>query len=77
MEISDYILCENWKERKNATSGKIFKILPDFFPVAMDWKVNTKIFPQKINGLKMTQFPVSSNIVATGHTLQGQPTKNI
>ena len=42
----------------------------------MDWRVNNRIIPQKIKGLKMTQFPVISNIATTGHKLQGQ-TKNI
>ena len=34
-------------------------------------KVNKKMVPQQIKGLKMTQFPVNSNIVITGHKLQG------
>ena len=34
--------------------------------------MNNKIIPQQINGLKMTQFPVNSNIATVGHKLQGQ-----
>ena len=41
----------------------------------MDWRVNNRAIPQDIKGLKMTQFPVNSNIATTGHKLQGQ-TKN-
>ena len=38
----------------------------------MDWRVNNRAIPQKIKGLKMTQFPVNLNIATTGHKLQGQ-----
>ena len=38
----------------------------------MNWKLNKKIAPRQIKGLKMTQFLVKSNIVTTGHKLQGQ-----
>ena len=38
----------------------------------MNWRVNNKSIPQKIRGLRMTQFPVNSNIATTGHKLQGR-----
>ena len=38
----------------------------------MNQKVNNKVDQQKINGLKLTQFPVNSNIATTGHELQYQ-----
>ena len=43
-----YMLCEHWKERSSATSGNICKIFPKICSVAMSWKVNNKIAPQKI-----------------------------
>ena len=43
----------------------------------MDWRVNNRVIPQKIKGLKMTQFPVISNIAITWHKLQGQTKKHL
>ena len=63
------MLCEHWKDINNNISGKIFKIHPETCSVEMNWKVSTQIVPQKIKGLKMTQFLVNSNITAKGHIL--------
>ena len=38
--------------------------------------MNNNKNPQKINGLKTTQFPVNSNVATIEHKLHGQ-TKNI
>ena len=72
----DYMLCEHWKEKDSVISPKRFKLHPEKCYVSMNWKVNNKTVPKKRKGLRMTQFPVNSNIATTGHKLQGQ-TKNI
>ena len=51
---------------------KVIEVLTRKCYVSMNWRVNNKSVPQKIRGLRMTQFPVNSNIATTGHKLQGQ-----
>ena len=69
------MLCEHWKEKDSGISPKRFKLHPEKCSVSMKWKVNNKSVPQQIKGLRMTQFPVNSNIATTGHKLQGQTKK--
>jgi hypothetical protein len=38
----------------------------------MSWRVNNRYVPQKLKRLKITQFPVNSNIATTGYILQGE-----
>ena len=47
-----------------------FKLHPEKCHNSMNWRV--KVWSQKIKVLKMTQFPVNSNIATTGHILEGQ-----
>ena len=68
----EYMLCEHWKEKDSNVSPRKFKLHPEKCCVSMDWRVKNRVIPQKIKGLKMTQFPVISNIATTGHKLQGQ-----
>ena len=72
----EYMLCEHWKENDSNISPKEFKLHPEKCHVSMSWIVNNRYIPQKLKRLKITQFPVNSNIATTGHKLQGQ-TKNI
>ena len=51
---------------------KVIEVLTRKCYVSMNWRVNNKSVPKKIRGLRMTQFPVNSNIATTGHKLQGQ-----
>ena len=56
---------------------KVIEVLTRECYVSMNWRVNNKSIPQKIRGLRMTQFPVNWNIATTGHKLQGQTKKHL
>ena len=61
---------EYWRDDKNEEDQTTFRIKPEEFrvnPLVSMWG------GQKINieGIKMKQFGVNSNIVTTRHTLQG------
>ena len=71
MKEVDHMLCEYWKDLNNIIPGKQFQIHPKKYYIHMSWKVNKTTVPQKIKGLTMIQFPINSNIVTTGYTLQG------
>ena len=68
-DLMKYVDIENYVK-------KVIEVLTRKYYVSINWRVNNKSVPKKIRGLRMTQFPVNSNIATTGHKLQGQ-TNNI
>ena len=75
----EYMVCEKWTDNRDSESPKeTFKIEPETCHVAMKLKLfGNEIYgnANDIKGIKMTQFPVNSNIATTGHKLQGQTRK--
>ena len=63
----EYIICQHY-ENTLATS-KLFKLFPEPNSVKINLKLLGNIVT--IGGIRITQFPVNSNIATTGHKLQG------